>query len=133
MRIHRRAAPPLVVRGGPPLFRPTTAAKIGGDLRVYLKREDLTIRAHKIKHCIGQGLLARRMGSRAWWRDRRRPHGVATASVRRCSGSLHRLHGRGGHAAQALNVSGCVFWARSVGGTAGATLKEAISERCATG
>jgi len=51
--------------------------------RVYLKREDLNhTGAHKINNCLGQGLLARRMGKRRIVAETGAgQHGVATATV----------------------------------------------------
>src|SRR5437899_8313538 len=54
-----------------------------GGARVYLKREDLLhTGAHKINNCIGQILLARRMGkTRIIAETGAGQHGVATATV----------------------------------------------------
>ncbi|MCX6615627.1 MAG: tryptophan synthase subunit beta [Acidobacteria bacterium] len=51
--------------------------------RIYLKREDLLhTGAHKINNCLGQGLLARRMGkTRLIAETGAGQHGVATATV----------------------------------------------------
>src|SRR5213594_3195642 len=51
--------------------------------KIYLKREDLNhTGAHKINNCLGQGLLARRMGKRRIIAETGAgQHGVATASV----------------------------------------------------
>ncbi|MFZ1133920.1 MAG: pyridoxal-phosphate dependent enzyme, partial [Candidatus Korobacteraceae bacterium] len=51
--------------------------------RIYLKREDLLhTGAHKINNCIGQALLARRMGKqRIIAETGAGQHGVATATV----------------------------------------------------
>jgi tryptophan synthase beta chain len=56
--------------------------KLGG-ARIYLKREDLNhTGAHKINNCIGQILLARRMGkTRIIAETGAGQHGVATATV----------------------------------------------------
>ncbi|MBV9075186.1 MAG: tryptophan synthase subunit beta [Acidobacteria bacterium] len=56
--------------------------KLGG-ARIYLKREDLLhTGAHKINNCLGQGLLARRMGKRRIIAETGAgQHGVATATV----------------------------------------------------
>ena len=55
----------------------------GKGARVYLKREDLNhTGAHKINNCIGQVLLARRMGKRRIIAETGAgQHGVATATV----------------------------------------------------
>src|SRR6202035_1834552 len=54
-----------------------------GGTRIYLKREDLLhTGAHKINNCIGQGLLAVRMGKRRVMAETGAgQHGVATATV----------------------------------------------------
>jgi len=59
------------------------SASHGGGARVYLKREDLNhTGAHKINNCLGQGLLARRMGKqRIVAETGAGQHGVATATV----------------------------------------------------
>ena len=56
--------------------------KLGG-ARLYLKREDLLhTGAHKINNCLGQGLLARRMGKRRIIAETGAgQHGVASATV----------------------------------------------------
>jgi tryptophan synthase beta chain len=58
-------------------------APTGKSLRVYLKREDLNhTGAHKINNCVGQALLARRMGKRRLIAETGAgQHGVATATV----------------------------------------------------
>jgi tryptophan synthase beta chain len=55
----------------------------GKDVRIYLKREDLChTGAHKINNCIGQVLLARRMGkTRIIAETGAGQHGVATATA----------------------------------------------------
>src|SRR5437764_746240 len=59
------------------------AAEIGRGVRLYLKREDLChTGAHKINNCLGQVLLARRMGKRRIIAETGAgQHGVATATV----------------------------------------------------
>jgi tryptophan synthase beta subunit len=54
-----------------------------GGAQIYLKREDLNhTGAHKINNCIGQALLARRMGKpRVIAETGAGQHGVATATV----------------------------------------------------
>jgi tryptophan synthase beta chain len=64
----------------------TYAARLSeslGQARIYLKREDLNhTGAHKINNCIGQILLARRMGKkRVIAETGAGQHGVATATV----------------------------------------------------
>ena len=56
---------------------------LGGAVKIYLKREDLNhTGAHKINNCLGQMLLARRMGkTRIVAETGAGQHGVATATV----------------------------------------------------
>src|SRR6476646_7068684 len=63
-------------------FAKRLSEKLGGP-RIYLKREDLNhTGAHKINNCIGQILLARRMGKqRIIAETGAGQHGVATATV----------------------------------------------------
>jgi len=52
----------FVGRPSPIFFARNLSEKIGGG-RIYLKREDLNhTGAHKINHCLGQALLAKKMG-----------------------------------------------------------------------
>ncbi|HEY0760711.1 MAG TPA: tryptophan synthase subunit beta [Acidisarcina sp.] len=69
-------------RPTPLYFAPRLTEKLGG-AKIYLKREDLLhTGAHKINNCIGQGLLARRMGKRRVIAETGAgQHGVATATV----------------------------------------------------
>ena len=66
-----------------PLFFAERLTKALGGARIYLKREDLLhTGAHKINNCIGQALLARRMGKhRIIAETGAGQHGVATATV----------------------------------------------------
>jgi tryptophan synthase beta chain len=67
-----------------PLYRATRFEEaIGTRARVYLKREDLNhTGAHKINNCVGQALLARRMGKKRLVAETGAgQHGVATATV----------------------------------------------------
>ena len=70
-----------VGRPSPLTFAPSLSQKLGA--RIYLKREDLNhTGAHKINNCMGQALLARRMGkSRIIAETGAGQHGVATATV----------------------------------------------------
>ena len=66
-----------------PLFHAQRlSARLGG-AQIYLKREDLLhTGAHKINNCLGQGLLAQRMGkTRLVAETGAGQHGVATATV----------------------------------------------------
>jgi tryptophan synthase beta chain len=67
-----------------PLYRAERLSHhYGGNARIYLKREDLNhTGAHKINNCLGQALLAKRMGkSRIVAETGAGQHGVATATV----------------------------------------------------
>ncbi len=72
----------FVGRPTPLYFAERLTEKLGG-ARVYLKREDLNhTGAHKINNCIGQILLATRMGkTRIIAETGAGQHGVATATV----------------------------------------------------
>jgi tryptophan synthase beta chain len=71
-----------VGRESPLYFAERLSAHFGG-ARIYLKREDLNhTGAHKINNCMGQILLARRMGkTRIIAETGAGQHGVATATV----------------------------------------------------
>jgi tryptophan synthase beta chain len=116
-----------------PLYFAERMTRTLGGPRIYLKREDLChTGAHKINNCIGQCLLARRMGKkRVIAETGAGQHGVATATCAALFGMECVVYmGRVDMERQALNV----FRMRSLGAevvpvTAGQqTLKEAISE-----
>jgi len=69
-------------RPTPLYFAARLTEELGG-AKIYLKREDLLhTGAHKINNCIGQGLLAERMGKRRIIAETGAgQHGVATATV----------------------------------------------------
>src|SRR5271163_1067241 len=69
-------------RPTPLFFARRLTAKLGG-AQIYLKREDLLhTGAHKINNCLGQGLLAKRMGkTRLVAETGAGQQGVATATV----------------------------------------------------
>src|SRR6267142_1516880 len=69
-------------RPTPLYFARRLTRKLGG-AKIYLKREDLLhTGAHKINNCLGQGLLAARMGKRRIIAETGAgQHGVATATV----------------------------------------------------
>lgn len=71
-----------VGRPSPLYLAERLSAELGG-ARIYFKREDLNhTGAHKINNCIGQALLARRMGkNRIIAETGAGQHGVATATV----------------------------------------------------
>ncbi|MBZ5578662.1 MAG: tryptophan synthase subunit beta [Acidobacteriia bacterium] len=104
-----------------------------GGARIYLKREDLLhTGAHKINNCLGQGLLARRMGKRRIIAETGAgQHGVATATVCALLGFECVVYmGEEDMRRQRLNV----FRMRMLGAKVAAvtsgsrTLKDAISE-----
>ena len=66
-----------------PLFYAERLTKHLGGAKIYLKREELNhTGAHKINHCMGQILLAKRMGkTRIIAETGAGQHGVATATV----------------------------------------------------
>jgi tryptophan synthase beta chain len=66
-----------------PLYLAARLTRQLGGAKIYLKREDLLhTGAHKINNCLGQGLLARRMGKRRVIAETGAgQHGVATATV----------------------------------------------------
>ena len=66
-----------------PLFFARRLTENFGGARIYLKREDLLhTGAHKINNCLGQALLAERMGKRRIIAETGAgQHGVATATV----------------------------------------------------
>jgi tryptophan synthase beta chain len=104
-----------------------------GGAKIYLKREDLLhTGAHKINNCIGQVLLARRMGkSRVIAETGAGQHGVATATVAAMFGLECVVYmGAVDCARQALNVCRMkMLGAEVVPVLAGQqTLKEAIND-----
>ncbi len=66
-----------------PVYHAKRWSALLGGAQIYLKREDLNhTGAHKINNCIGQALLARRMGKpRVIAETGAGQHGVATATV----------------------------------------------------
>ncbi|MEZ5557446.1 MAG: tryptophan synthase subunit beta [Pseudomonadales bacterium] len=72
----------FVGRPTPLYFAERLTASLGG-AQIYLKREDLNhTGAHKVNNCIGQALLAKRMGKpRIIAETGAGQHGVATATV----------------------------------------------------
>jgi tryptophan synthase beta chain len=107
--------------------------EIGRALRIYLKREDLChTGAHKINNCIGQLLLARRMGKKRIIAETGAgQHGVATATACALFGIPCEIYmGAVDVERQALNVSRMKLLGAKVhavtDGTA--TLKDAMNE-----
>src|SRR3974377_872106 len=66
-----------------PLYYAKRLSQQLGGAKIYLKREDLLhTGAHKINNCLGQALVARRMGKRRIIAETGAgQHGVATATV----------------------------------------------------
>ena len=66
-----------------PLYHAKRWSEMLGGAQIYLKREDLNhTGAHKINNCIGQAMLARRMGKKRIIAETGAgQHGVATATV----------------------------------------------------
>lgn len=107
-------------------------AHLGGP-RIYIKREDLLhTGAHKINNCIGQGLLAKRMGKqRVIAETGAGQHGVATATVAARLGLSCTVYmGTEDMERQRLNVFRMkLLGAEVVGvGSGSRTLKDAINE-----
>ena len=95
-----------VGRPTPLYFAKGLTERLGGP-QIYLKREDLNhTGAHKINNCIGQALLARRMGKpRVIAETGAGQHGVATATVAARFGLDCQIYmGTEDIARQALNV-----------------------------
>lgn len=116
-----------------PLYFAERLTKEAGGARIYLKREDLLhTGAHKINNCIGQVLLARRMGkTRVIAETGAGQHGVASATVAAMFGLKCVVYmGEVDCQRQALNVFRMkMLGAEVVPVAAGQrTLKEAINE-----
>ena len=116
-----------------PLFLARRLEEHLGGARIYLKREDLLhTGAHKINNCLGQALLARRMGKRRIIAETGAgQHGVATATVCALFGMECVVYmGEEDMTRQRLNV----FRMRLLGaevvpvGSGSRTLKDAINE-----
>src|SRR5690242_15049056 len=116
-----------------PLYFASRLTEALGGARIYLKREDLLhTGAHKINNCIGQALLARRMGKqRIIAETGAGQHGVATATVCALLGFDCVVYmGEEDMRRQRLNVFRMRMLGARVQGVANgsATLKDAISE-----
>ena len=119
-------------RPTPLTFAPALTHFLKG-ARIYLKREDLAFTgAHKINNCLGQILLARRMGkTRIIAETGAGQHGVATATVAAKFGMPCTIYmGEDDIKRQALNVFRMeLLGAKVVPVTSGSrTLKDAIDE-----
>jgi tryptophan synthase beta chain len=116
-----------------PLYFAKRLTEALGGARIWLKREDLLhTGAHKINNCLGQALLARRMGKRRIIAETGAgQHGVATASVCALLGLECIVYmGAEDMRRQRLNVFRMRMLGARVEGvpTGSATLKDAISE-----
>src|ERR1700675_1951224 len=119
-------------RPTPLQFASRLTEQLGGP-RIYLKREDLLhTGAHKINNCIGQGLLAVRMGKRRVIAETGAgQHGVATATVAARLGLSCTVYmGTEDMERQRLNVFRMrLLGAEVIGVDSGSrTLKDAINE-----
>ena len=116
-----------------PLYNAERLAAAWGTGKIYLKREDLNhTGAHKINNCLGQGLLAVRMGkNRIIAETGAGQHGVATATVCALLGLACDVYmGEEDIRRQELNVFRMkLLGARVVPVSSGSkTLKDAINE-----
>jgi tryptophan synthase beta chain len=116
-----------------PLYYAKRLSETLGGARIWLKREDLLhTGAHKINNCLGQALLARRMGKRRIIAETGAgQHGVATATVCALFGLDCVVYmGEEDMRRQRLNVFRMRMLGARVEGVANgsATLKDAISE-----
>ena len=119
-------------RPTPLYFASRLTGQLGG-ARIFLKREDLLhTGAHKINNCIGQALLAKRMGKRRIIAETGAgQHGVATATVCALMGFDCVVYmGTEDMRRQALNVFRMRLLGAEVRGVSSGscTLKDAINE-----
>ncbi|HEV2273597.1 MAG TPA: tryptophan synthase subunit beta [Acidobacteriaceae bacterium] len=116
-----------------PLYHASRLSRELGGAKIYLKREDLLhTGAHKINNCIGQALLARRMGKRRIIAETGAgQHGVATATVCALFGMECVVYmGEEDMRRQELNVYRMRLLGAEVRGVSSGsrTLKDAINE-----
>jgi tryptophan synthase beta chain len=116
-----------------PLYFAERLTESLGGAKIYLKREDLLhTGAHKINNCIGQGLLAQRMGKhRIIAETGAGQHGVATATVCALLGMECVVYmGEEDMRRQELNVYRMRLLGAEVRGVSSGskTLKDAINE-----
>jgi len=116
-----------------PLYHARRLTEHLGGAEIYLKREDLLhTGAHKINNCLGQGLLAQRMGkTRVIAETGAGQHGVATAAVAALLGMECVVYmGEEDMARQAPNVFRMRLLGAEVAPVASGskTLKDAINE-----
>jgi tryptophan synthase beta chain len=122
----------FVGRPSPLYFAERLTESLGG-AKIYLKREDLNhTGAHKINNCVGQILLARRMGKKRIIAETGAgQHGVATATVCARSGLECVIYmGAEDMRRQELNVFRMRLLGADVRGvdSGSKTLKDAINE-----
>jgi tryptophan synthase beta chain len=116
-----------------PLYFASRLTEQLGAAKIYLKREDLLhTGAHKINNCIGQGLLAKRMGKKRIIAETGAgQHGVATATVCALFGMECVVYmGEEDMRRQELNVYRMRLLGAEVRGVSSGsrTLKDAINE-----
>jgi tryptophan synthase beta chain len=116
-----------------PLYLASRLTRQLGGAKIYLKREDLLhTGAHKINNCLGQGLLAQRMGKhRVIAETGAGQHGVATATVCALFGMECVIYmGEEDMRRQELNVYRMRMLGAEVRGVSSGsrTLKDAINE-----
>jgi tryptophan synthase beta chain len=116
-----------------PLYHAKRLSEMVGGAQLWLKREDLLhTGAHKINNCLGQILVARRMGKKRIIAETGAgQHGVATATVCALFGMECIIYmGEEDMRRQRLNVFRMRLLGASVVGVANGsrTLKDAISE-----
>ncbi len=116
-----------------PLYHAQRLSEMSRGAKIYIKREDLLhTGAHKINNCLGQALLARRMGKKRMIAETGAgQHGVATATVCALFGLECIVYmGEEDMRRQRLNVFRMrMLGAKVVGVSTGSrTLKDAISE-----
>lgn len=114
-----------------PVYHCERLSKMYGNCQIYLKREDLNhTGAHKLNHCMGEGLLAKFMGKKRLIAETGAgQHGVALATAAAFFGLECEIHmGEVDIAKQAPNVTRMkILGAKVVPVTHGLkTLKEAV-------
>ena len=119
-------------RPNPIFFCANLSERLGG-AKIYLKREDLNhTGSHKLNNCLGQCLLAKRMGkTRVIAETGAGQHGVATATVAALLGlECEIFMGKEDTIRQALNVYRMKLLGAKVNAveTGTMTLKDAVNE-----
>jgi len=114
-----------------PVYHCERLSKLFGNTQIYLKREDLNhTGAHKLNHCMGEGLLAKYLGKKRLIAETGAgQHGVALATAAAFFGLECEIHmGEVDMAKQAPNVGRMqVLGAKVIPAThGGKTLKEAV-------